>query len=107
VPVLLLPKFLSPTTAANGQYVAVTVAEDDVALAAGVYCLTAYGCAVSFSTDMGLDGTNGAHIPNGDTRMVVFEEAGSLFFIRAVDETADGKLNIAKVFPNPSQLFYT
>lgn len=101
MPVLQQPLFLYSTEVANGQYVAATAVEDSVALGVGVYCLTAYGCAVSFSTDTGLDGTNGAHLPDGDTRLVVFKAPGSLFWIRAVDETADGKLNISKVIANP------
>jgi len=107
VPKLKQPQFLAPTTVANGQYAAVTNAESSVALTPGVYCLTAYGCACSVATDSGLDGTNGAHLPDGDTRLVVFEEAGDLYFIRAIDETADGKINIAKVFPNPTLFYYT
>lgn len=101
MPVLQQPLFLYSTDIADGQYVAATAVEDSVALGVGVYCLTAYGCAVSFGTDTGLDGTNGAHLPDGDTRLVVFKTAGTLYFMRAIDETDDGKLNISKVIANP------
>jgi hypothetical protein len=109
MPVLKKPLFLSSKVVAEGQYLDVVQpgVEDNVVLARGIYCLTAVGCPVSFSTDTGLDGTNGAHLPDGDTRLVYFDApaGGTLYFILAPDGTAAGKLNVSKVHAVP-ELFY-
>lgn len=109
MPVLKKPLFLSSKLVAEGQYldVAEPAVQASVALTTGVYCLTAVGCPVSFATDTGLDGTNGAHLPDGDTRLVFFDAAagGTLYYRLAPNGTAAGKLNVSKVHAVP-ELFY-
>jgi hypothetical protein len=107
VPVLKKPLFLSSKLVAQGWYVATTPVEANQVLVKGIYCLTAYGAEVSFSTDTGLDGTNGAHLPDGDTRLVFFDAAagGTLYWRTAVNAAADGLLNITRVHAVPEQFY--
>jgi len=96
------PLFLSSSAAALGQYVAIAadfVTPTDVLLNRGIYCLTAVDVDITFALDAtgALDGTNGAHIPAGDTRVLYVETATqNLTMCLAPGDSTAGSINIAQ-----------
>jgi hypothetical protein len=99
------PLFLSSAAAADGQYVDVTSGfgtPTNVTLNRGIYCLTAVGVDITFAIGASgsLTGTNGAHLPSGDTRLIVIKANNTNFTCcLAPGGTTAGKLNIALVNP--------
>lgn len=101
------PLFLYATAAEDGQYLAIAAdgSDSNVTLARGIYCLTSVGVALNYALDVAgsLDGTNGAHLPANDTRLIVVKDpAGANFTCQlAPDGTEAGAINIVAVQPVP------
>ncbi len=99
------PLFLYALDAAEGFYVAVPAgfaAPATKVLNKGIYCLTSVGVDLTFAVAGVLDGTNGAHLPAGDTRMLLIAaDATTLQICLAPGGATAGSINIAQVRPNP------
>lgn len=101
---MLQPLFLYAYDVSEGLYLDVAADFNTPAtttLSRGIYMLCAVGADVTFGIeDAPLDGTNGAHLPAGDTRLIVIPEDGIDLSACLYDGTGDpAKLNIAKVRP--------
>lgn len=100
----LQPLFLYAYDVADGQYVDVTTDFNtpvDTILDRGIYMLCAVTSDITFGIGL-LSGTNGAHLPAGDTRLIVIPADNTTLSACLFDGTANAaKLNIAKVRPVP------